>query len=77
MVIKGGLVSLLRESLAMFRAYVALAHPYHAGKPCSKFASIPPSALGGDRKNRNKEKKKEKKKKLQYITEKKKNNNIK
>ena len=25
---------------------VALAHPYHAGKSCSKFGLIPPSGLG-------------------------------
>ena len=28
---------------------VALAHPYHQGKPCSKCGYIPPSGLGGDR----------------------------
>ena len=27
---------------------VALASPYHEGKPCSKFDYIPPSGLGGD-----------------------------
>ena len=27
---------------------VALAHPYHEGKSCSKFCLIPPSGLGGD-----------------------------
>ena len=26
--------------------YIALAHPYHAGKPCSKFGLIPSSGLG-------------------------------
>ena len=26
---------------------VALAHPYHAGKSCSKFGYIPHSGLGG------------------------------
>ena len=27
---------------------VALAHPYHEGKSCSKFGYIPPSGLGRD-----------------------------
>ena len=40
----GRLVSLLRKFLDMFRANVALAHPYH-GKSCSKFAWIPHSGL--------------------------------
>ena len=28
---------------------VALAHPYHVKKSCSKLHKIPPSSLGGDR----------------------------
>ena len=28
---------------------VVLAHPFHEGKCCSKFALIPPSGLGGER----------------------------
>ena len=27
---------------------IALAHPYHTGKSCSKFGEIPPRVLGGD-----------------------------
>ena len=28
--------------------YVAITHPYYAGKSCSKFGLIPPSGLGGN-----------------------------
>ena len=34
--------------LERWKNNVALAHPYHEGKSCSKFGRILPSALGGD-----------------------------
>ena len=33
----------------MDRTNVAITHPYHEGKLCSKFGLIPPIGLGGDR----------------------------
>ena len=37
-----------RRQLDEQKINVALAHPYHEGKWCSKFGCIPPSGLGGD-----------------------------